>query len=49
MLSAELLDLLDEIGRSQRGIEAPLGGLRLVLVGDLLQLEPVRLTVRANW
>jgi ATP-dependent DNA helicase PIF1 len=43
MLSAEVLDRLDRIGRLVHGRpEAPFGGLRLILAGDLFQLPPVK-------
>lgn len=43
MLSAELFDKLDIIGRRVRNNLAVFGGLQLVLCGDFFQLPPVRL------
>jgi ATP-dependent exoDNAse (exonuclease V) alpha subunit len=40
MLSAELFDLLDFIGKSVRQSDRPFGGLQLILCGDFLQLPP---------
>ena len=41
MLSAELFDLLDFIGKQVRRVDRPFGGLQLILCGDFLQLPPV--------
>jgi ATP-dependent DNA helicase PIF1 len=41
MLSARLLDTLDELLRRVRDDEQPFGGIQLLLIGDLLQLPPV--------
>ena len=41
MLSSELFDLLDFIGKQMRGRDCPFGGLQLILCGDFLQLPPV--------
>lgn len=43
MLSAELFDKLDIIGRRIRGNLQPFGGLQIVLCGDFFQLPPVGL------
>lgn len=43
MLSAELFDKLDAIGRYIRGGSKPFGGIQLVLCGDFFQLPPVGL------
>lgn len=37
----ELLDLLDQLLRVVRDRDTPMGGLQVVLVGDLLQLPPI--------
>lgn len=42
MMTAELFEKLDAIGRSIRKKTAPFGGLQIVLVGDFYQLPPVR-------
>lgn len=42
MLSADFLDLIDEVFKIVRGIyEYPFGGMQLILTGDFLQLPPV--------
>ena len=41
MLTAELLDKLNELGKKIRGSKAPFGGLQVLLVGDFFQLPPV--------
>lgn len=41
MMSAEILNKLDYLGRHIRGINKPLGGLQLVLSGDFCQLPPI--------
>jgi len=41
MLTAELLDKLNELAKKLRGNRAPFGGLQLLLVGDFFQLPPV--------
>jgi ATP-dependent DNA helicase PIF1 len=41
MMSAEVFDKVDYICRNIRGVDKPLGGLRVVLCGDFLQLPPV--------
>lgn len=41
MLSADQLDLLDQIGRKLRRGNAPFGGLQVVMSGDLFQLPPI--------
>lgn len=41
MLTAELLDKLNELGKKIRGSKKPFGGLQLLLVGDFFQLPPV--------
>ncbi len=42
MLSQELFDKLDRIGRTVRGIDLPFGGIRLIFSGDFLQNPPVK-------
>lgn len=41
MISAGLLDMLDEVLKSVRGNSRPFGGIQLILLGDFLQLPPV--------
>jgi len=41
MLSADQLDLLDQIARKLRRGNAPFGGLQVVMSGDLFQLPPI--------
>lgn len=41
MLTAELLDKLNELGKKLRVSRAPFGGLQILLVGDFFQLPPV--------
>lgn len=41
MMSAEILNKLDYLGRHIRNIDKPLGGLQLVLSGDFCQLPPI--------
>lgn len=41
MMTAELLDKLNEIGKKVRGNKKPFGGIQLLLVGDFFQLPPV--------
>ena len=41
MLSADFVDLLDEVARSMKNVNAPFGGVMVMLVGDLAQLAPV--------
>ncbi len=47
MVRCDLLDVIDAILRKIRGINAPFGGLQLLLIGDLYQLPPV--TKREEW
>lgn len=42
MMEPELLDKLDEIGRILRRSSEPFGGIQVILVGDYLQLPPVK-------
>lgn len=42
MLGAELFDKLDFIARRVRGKSSPMGGLQIILSGDLLQLPPIK-------
>lgn len=41
MMTAELLDKLNEIGKKVRGNKKPFGGIQILLVGDFFQLPPV--------
>lgn len=41
MMTTELLDKLNEIGKKMRKNEKPFGGIQLLLVGDFYQLPPV--------
>ncbi len=41
MISAELLDLLDQVLRQVRENNKPMGGLQILLFGDFLQLPPI--------
>jgi len=41
MMSSELFDLLDNIGRSIRKTDKPFGGIQLILSGDFFQLPPI--------
>lgn len=42
MLDRWLFELLDEISRTIRNNQTPFGGLQLIVVGDFMQLPPVR-------
>lgn len=42
MISADIFDKLDYIGRVVRGVNKPFGGVQLVCCGDFFQLPPVR-------
>ena len=42
MLTKDLLEKLDDIGRRMRRCDKPFGGLQLLLVGDFCQLPPVK-------
>lgn len=41
MLHDYRLDMVDEISRKVRGVDAPFGGIQVVLCGDFFQLPPV--------
>ena len=41
MMTPDLLDKLEELGKAIRRNPAPFGGLQLILVGDMYQLPPV--------
>jgi ATP-dependent DNA helicase PIF1 len=41
MMTAELLDKLNEIGKKVRSNKRPFGGIQVLLVGDFFQLPPV--------
>lgn len=42
MISGELWEILDYIGRNIRQIDKPFGGIQILAVGDFYQLPPVR-------
>jgi ATP-dependent DNA helicase PIF1 len=42
MLTVELLEKLDDIGKRMRRSDKPFGGIQLLLVGDFCQLPPVK-------
>ncbi len=39
MLDADTFDALEHAARSLRGVQAPFGGIRLVLCGDFFQVH----------
>ncbi|KJF16864.1 HRDC domain-containing protein [Acidithrix ferrooxidans] len=41
MLPGRFLDSLDDLARKIRGIDAPFGGIQMILVGDMFQLPPI--------
>ncbi len=41
MVSSNLIDALDESLRLNMGVDAPFGGIHILLVGDLFQLPPI--------
>jgi ATP-dependent DNA helicase PIF1 len=41
MISADVFELLDYVLRVVRGVDAPFGGIQLIVLGDFLQLPPV--------
>lgn len=41
MMTPELFEILDQVGRAIRRCPTPFGGLQLVLVGDFYQLPPI--------
>ncbi|MBU2645835.1 helix-turn-helix domain-containing protein [bacterium] len=41
MVRADILDAVDAVLRRYRGIDAPFGGIQLLMIGDLHQLPPV--------
>ena len=43
MMSSELFEVIDQIGRQIRGVEKPFGGLQMLFVGDFFQLPPIHL------
>lgn len=45
MVSAELFEELERRCRNVRGVDAPFGGLQLVLCGDFFQVRPACLLV----
>ena len=48
MLTAELLDKLNELGKKIRGSKSAFGGLQVLLVGDFFQLPPVNRSEEAT-
>lgn len=42
MFGAELFDKMDEVAQLMRGSSQPFGGLQLVVLGDFMQLPPVK-------
>lgn len=42
MIHAWFLTLLEAVGRELRRSDAPMGGLRVIMVGDMMQLPPVQ-------
>ena len=44
MMSPELLELLDSIGKIIRGNDKPFGGIQLIFSGDFFQLPPINKT-----
>lgn len=44
MLSAELFDMISEIGSRIRGDDRPFGGMQVILCGDFFQLPPIGVT-----
>ncbi len=43
MISGDLFDTLNQLGKRLRNNPKPFGGIQLVLVGDFFQLPPVYL------
>ena len=50
MLNSYILDYVNEVLKQVRGINEPFGGIRVIMVGDMLQLPPVKIgeTVEIN-
>ena len=48
MMTAELLDKLNELGKKIRGSPKPFGGIQVLLVGDFYQLPPVNKSEEAT-
>ena len=46
MMTAELLDKLDELGKKIRSNQTPFGGIQLLVVGDFFQLPPIHKEVK---
>lgn len=42
LFGAELFDKIDFVARSIRGVNRPFGGMRVIAIGDFLQLPPVK-------
>ena len=43
MLNSYILDYVNEVLKQVRGINEPFGGIRVIMVGDMLQLPPVKI------
>jgi ATP-dependent DNA helicase PIF1 len=41
-MSKKIFELLDEIARTIRNSDMPMGGIQVLLVGDFMQLPPVQ-------
>eukprot|EP00526_Cylindrotheca_closterium_P024962 CAMPEP_0113652932 /NCGR_PEP_ID=MMETSP0017_2-20120614/28291_1 /TAXON_ID=2856 /ORGANISM="Cylindrotheca closterium" /LENGTH=64 /DNA_ID=CAMNT_0000565855 /DNA_START=20 /DNA_END=211 /DNA_ORIENTATION=+ /assembly_acc=CAM_ASM_000147 len=41
MISGEFLDRLDIVARKIRKVDAPFGGIQVLICGDFLQLPPI--------
>ena len=46
MMTAELLDKLNELGKKIRSNQTPFGGIQLLVVGDFFQLPPIHKEVK---
>lgn len=49
MLRPEMLDALDQLARAMKMVDAPFGGMQIVLSGDFFQLPPVTKEQRARF
>lgn len=48
MVSIELLETVDKICRSYKGVNSPLGGIKVIFAGDFAQLPPVARSQEGN-